>query len=42
MRADRDTASPGAESMLTTGMGLVEKAEAAEWRARQILNERIR
>jgi formiminotetrahydrofolate cyclodeaminase len=42
MRADLDPASPGAESMLTTGMGLVEKAEAAEWRARQILNERIR
>jgi formiminotetrahydrofolate cyclodeaminase len=42
VRADLDPASPEAESMLAGGLGLVEKAEAAEWRARQILNERIR
>lgn len=42
MRADLDPASPDADSMLMTGLGLLEKAEAAEWRARQILNERIR
>ncbi len=42
LRADLDPGSPGAESILRTGLGLVDKAEAAEWRARQILNERIR
>jgi methenyltetrahydrofolate cyclohydrolase len=42
MRADLDPASSDADSMLTMGLGLLEKAEAAEWRARQILNERIR
>ncbi|HEY8258040.1 MAG TPA: cyclodeaminase/cyclohydrolase family protein [Gemmatimonadales bacterium] len=41
MRADLDATSPDAESMLVGGLELLEKAEAAEWRARQILNERI-
>lgn len=41
MRADLDPQASGAESILARGMELVEKAEAAEWRARQILNERI-
>jgi formiminotetrahydrofolate cyclodeaminase len=42
MRADLDPAFEGSPSMLSSGLGLVEKAEAAEWRVRQILNERIR
>ena len=41
MRSDLDAASAEASPMLSLGLELVEKAEAAEWRARQILNERI-
>lgn len=41
MRADLDATSPEAGAMLANGLELLEKAEAAEWRARQILNERI-
>jgi formiminotetrahydrofolate cyclodeaminase len=42
MRADLDPASPGTDSTLAMGLGLLERAEAAEWRARQLLNERVR
>jgi formiminotetrahydrofolate cyclodeaminase len=42
MRADLDATSADSVTMLASGLELVEKAEAAEWRVRQILNERIR
>lgn len=42
MRSDLDPASAESAPMLSLGLELLEKAEAAEWRARQILNERIR
>ena len=42
MRADLDPTHAESRSMLSSGLELVEKAEAAEWRVRQILNERIR
>ena len=42
MRADLDPAYGESGSMLSAGLELVEKTEAAEWRVRQILNERIR
>jgi formiminotetrahydrofolate cyclodeaminase len=42
MRADLDPAYGESGPMLSSGLELVEKAEAAEWRVRQILNERIR
>jgi methenyltetrahydrofolate cyclohydrolase len=42
MRADLDSTHTESRSMLSSGLELVEKAEAAEWRVRQILNERIR
>ncbi len=42
MRADLDPTHAGSHPMLSSGLELVEKAEAAEWRVRQILNERIR
>lgn len=42
MRADLDATSAESGTMLASGLELVEKAEAAEWRVRQILNERIR
>ncbi len=42
MRADLDPTHAETRSMLSSGLELVEKAEAAEWRVRQILNERIR
>ena len=42
MRADLDSTQADSRSMLSSGLELVEKAEAAEWRVRQILNERIR
>ena len=42
MRADLDPAYGATEKMLTSGLELLEGAETAEWRVRQILNERIR
>jgi formiminotetrahydrofolate cyclodeaminase len=42
MRADLDPAHEESGSMLSSGLELVEQAEAAEWRVRQILNERVR
>jgi formiminotetrahydrofolate cyclodeaminase len=42
MRADLDPAYGESGSMLSSGLELVERAEAAEWRVRQILNERVR
>lgn len=42
MRADLDASSPETGAMLSDGLELMEKAEAAEWRVRQIMNERIR
>ncbi len=42
MRADLGEPSPESEKMLAEGLELVEQAEAAEWRVRQIVNERIR
>jgi formiminotetrahydrofolate cyclodeaminase len=35
-------AGPVARQWLQDGLGLVERAEAAEWRVRQLLNERVR
>jgi formiminotetrahydrofolate cyclodeaminase len=42
MRADLDPAYGATGKMLSSGLELLEGAEAAEWRVRQILNERIR
>jgi len=42
MRADLDASTPESAAMSSQGLELVEKAEAAEWRVRQIVNERIR
>ena len=42
LRVDLDPMSTEAAPMLSLGLELLEKAEAAEWRVRQILNERIR
>jgi methenyltetrahydrofolate cyclohydrolase len=42
MRVDLDATSTESAPMLSLGLELLEKAEAAEWRVRQILNERIR
>lgn len=42
MRADLDPSTPESAAMSSEGLKLVEKAEAAEWRVRQIVNERIR
>ncbi len=42
MRADLDPTSPESGPMLASGLELVDEAEAAEWRVRQILSERIR
>jgi len=41
MRSDLDAAAAESAPMLSRGLELLEKAEAAEWRVRQILNERI-
>lgn len=42
MRADLDSSSAESGPLLSLGLELVDKAEAAEWRVRQIVNERIR
>ena len=42
MRSDLDPTSAESATMLSLGLELLEKVEAAEWRVRQILNERIR
>ena len=42
MRADLGEPSPESEKMLAEGLELVEQAEAAEWRVRQIVKDRIR
>lgn len=42
MRADIDPAAPESAPMLSLGLELLGRAEKAEWRVRQILNERIR
>jgi formiminotetrahydrofolate cyclodeaminase len=45
VRGNLDAAAetgPEAKSWLDEGLGLLERTEAAEWRARQLLNERIR
>lgn len=42
MRSDLDATSAQSAPMLSLGLELLEQAEAAEWRVRQILNERIR
>jgi formiminotetrahydrofolate cyclodeaminase len=41
MRADLGAPDAGGAAMLASGLELVERAEAAEWRVRQILSERI-
>jgi formiminotetrahydrofolate cyclodeaminase len=41
MRADLGSPDAGGAGMLSSGLELLEKAEAAEWRVRQILSERI-
>ncbi|MGH7499654.1 MAG: cyclodeaminase/cyclohydrolase family protein [Gemmatimonadales bacterium] len=42
MRADLDVSTPESAAIASRGLELVEKAEAAEWRVRQIATERIR